>query len=867
MEMTELRFLQGKLPSPPATAIILILSVLMMVSALPTQAEEETERSPCHLLDPASPVPEGFGAPHNPLSQGHELVMRASCSDTQASVEVGNGSHLQFIYQQGYELRNNQWQPFTYHGANKMGPWIIARADATLSRSVTRMRQNNFFVAYICHWRGQRVGWKCGCRDSACSTRHWQLQAFRHDSSPRVGDSFPMPPIEFLKSDVSTPSATTYVSDQNRGDGSGSSPEDAQELQSALQSARPGHSLVAVAQTPGTIEYWEYPAGLSFPNGRSDSYVMLQAREGDGIIISKDERFASFRKADTGQWELYDADKKIWRSKKSFYGGPERLYGVWYEFGHPHFLLAYSNVTELSATYGGADSPWNYAGPGAYLHSDGHVYIRMQKPHPGKYSKNRKWTDNLWPGHTEAVEDGALNYPVSEDPNDYEIHLYKREGTSAFDGNYVKIGAGINTMGFRNVWQGDSNIIMRRGTDITWREFTLVMSGHDFDVQRRRIANGSKRHLARAEWKFNGWLAGDRGAFIENCCGEPGHSFFFKNSTITDYHELLVGGLHSFRFRNSVIFNILDDGIQAHPDLSGVEIGYSFVINSAIGGNSGSNGSDGGEWYVHHNVIDARTQKGSNWRAETTPPFLWLNHSAFGNQPRKNYNNTVLFGPDVEDEQGTGFSHNGNQNNTASEAHEVFNNLFIRHGVQRYDPSWAGNLGSRTDFAQRSINVSANESNEYWDYNLYYRDVPRIGGSFTNGLLRWVRKGKTNDQRSFNSLDDFRSSDLFDLSKQSGSRRSAYPPGFEANGTDARPELPSFANFPNERFNYRPAPSSAVTTASAESLSGEEWWSGSGPNWGRVFPWNEGEQTLAPSRWKGALDPNGSSMTVGVQKP
>ena len=107
-----------------------------------------------------------------------------------------------------------------------------------------------------------------------------------------------------------------------------------------------------------------------------------------------------------------------------------------------------------------------------------------------------------------------------------------------------------------------------------------------------------------------------------------------------------------------------------------------------------------------------------------------------------------------------------------------------------------------------------------------------------------------------------RSSSGFDESKD------RYRPGFEANGSDERPDMPAVTDFPFGRFGYRPAPTAAVTVAASGSLSGADWWSGAGPSWGReYFPWSDGATSLAPSPWKGALDPNGVTMPVGVQHP
>jgi len=166
-----------------------------------------------------------------------------------------------------------------------------------------------------------------------------------------------------------------------------------------------------------------------------------------------------------------------------------------------------------------------------------------------------------------------------------------------------------------------------------------------------------------------------------------------------------------------------------------------------------------------------------------------------------------------------------------------------------------------------NASVGADASNEYWDYNLYYRDLPKVGGQYDgyeDALLKDWRIGKDKGVQQFNSLDDYRNSSLFALSKQGGALRGPYAPGFEAHGTDVRPSLASLDDMTSQRFNYRPSPTAAVTVATDTSLSGEDWWSGSGPSWGKdYFPW----EGLAPNPWKGALDPNGTEMTVGVLNP
>jgi Concanavalin A-like lectin/glucanases superfamily len=676
---------------------------------------------------------------------------------------------------------------------------------------------------------------------------------------------------EWLLSDEATPAATKYVSNQNRGNGSGSSPANAQEIQAALNGASAGQTFVAVCQTPGTIEYWEKPNGLTIPSGSAGNPVTLQARQGDGVVISKDQEFAGARTPNSGFWTQSglsqdDINKKIWRSSGTFTSGATvRLYGVWIEFGHPHLLLAYNNLTDLRATYGTADTPTNYGIPGVVLHTDGRLYIRMQKPHAGKVSVGNTWQNHLWPGHPEAISNGQIAYPVTENPNSYPIHLYRRSNTSAFNATstngHIKIGSGINSLGYQHIVAQCSNLTMRRGTHISWHTFMQVTATRsNIDLQRTRMSGGSKRHGSRDEWKFGGSFEPDRGAWVE-VSGTDAlvmTNWNLKDCTIADFHEIIVGQGSQWRFRNCTIFNILDDGVQGHCTTNQVEFGYCYFRNAAYGGH-GQGGGIGGTYFFHHNILDPRVEKCAFYRQAAVPNFLWLNHSTGGSQPRKVYNNTLLWGPDVEEAQSNGLNHNDERNNASSEPHEVFNNIVIRHGTRRY-PAIGFFSQPQTDFVQGRLKWGG--SNEMWDYNLYYRQVPQINGAFLNGILQGASSGFGSPSlENFATLAAWRASSAFQTSKQ------RYAPGFEANGTDTKPTLPSLDNFPTDRFKYRPSPTAAVTTATTSSLSGANWWS-TPPSWGAsFFPWNDGEKTLAPSNWKGALDPNGSTLPVGVQNP
>jgi len=683
---------------------------------------------------------------------------------------------------------------------------------------------------------------------------------------------------EYLTNDdTPVPSGKTVRWASPTGSGSGASETSPGNLQTMLTASASGNVVVALGG------FYDCPNGVTIPAG-----VTLMAKPGEAAVVDAGLEFKAFRTPNSGAWVLVDATKKIWKSAATFGSPNVRLFGFWIEFGHVHQIIPVTTAAWLEAPATAGNSPDTYAGPCALLYPDGHVYIRFQRPTPAKYSAGSKWRSDLWPGHPEAIKNGVLSYPVTEDANKYEIRMFRwnRPSRMFIFGSDVTIGPGVNAQG--QAWGFNcaaTNLKVKRGTFLTtYRGVAADQSrslGNAF-FDRCRFSDGSKRHLARAEWKFGGPIEGERSVFLNAYWDTPDNlgKIWFRNCTIADYHEIMTStkAHQQFRFRNCAIFNIVDDGFQTGNMLGRVEIGYCFFLNSAIGGNNNDDDGDDpnpGQWYVHHNVFDNRSQKVSGW-GTFSPGIMYLGHSNTGNQPRKNYNNTLIWGPDVEGKTSCGLAHPCHDRKVpfTMSAHEVFNNIVIRHDVLRYDPDVGGSTrDQQSDFVCKMLITSG--ANEKWDYNLYYRDVPPppvgakdVFDGFYDGIIG-VSDDDGPDQNPsdpmfitthptyYASLDDFRASPHFQHSK------AAYGPGFEAHSTDSKPALPSIDNFPTDRYKYRPSPAATVTTATSTSLSGEDWWS-TPPSWGREpFPWDG----LAPSSWKGAMEPDGAAITVGVLKP
>ena len=83
-------------------------------------------------------------------------------------------------------------------------------------------------------------------------------------------------------------------------------------------------------------------------------------------------------------------------------------------------------------------------------------------------------------------------------------------------GGFFTLGNGINTLGYAYM-SARSNLKILRGIDLTSKGYAPSASQDNWFVSRRRMSDGSKLHVSRAEWKFGGWLesGGPRSTFIQ----------------------------------------------------------------------------------------------------------------------------------------------------------------------------------------------------------------------------------------------------------------------------------------------------------------------------------------------------------------
>ncbi|MEA3449532.1 MAG: hypothetical protein U9Q85_00930, partial [Patescibacteria group bacterium] len=141
--------------------------------------------SPCNEYTQVQPVPTGFGAAYD-VDNPTDLLIKGSCDDTgnSATFTIGDGSSDTYIYNKGYFYRSGAWQEININPNGAIsGNWLIGSAQTTINLNTSELDVNNHIVAYTCK-RQVDNSWKCGCADSACTNKYWQVQRFKIDSTP-----------------------------------------------------------------------------------------------------------------------------------------------------------------------------------------------------------------------------------------------------------------------------------------------------------------------------------------------------------------------------------------------------------------------------------------------------------------------------------------------------------------------------------------------------------------------------------------------------------------------------------------------------------------------------------------------------------
>jgi len=762
---------------------------------------------------------------------------------------------------------------------------------------------------------------------TGCTTKSVTIEQYGEsagDIGLVCGNAGPQVPRldEFLPNDdMPIPSSGTVRYAKPGGSGVGGTTEGAAgDIQATVTASAAGDYVVCLKG------YYNLPTGLSFPVGVSATKpVTVMAKPGEWAVLCRDAQFTGIIKNPDGSsegaipgktgstsWELYDKVTNTWRIPAT---GSGRVVGCFFEAGQAHYLLQYFSLAQLMASrdaYSGSNTNYYFSG---VAREGGHVYLRLDRPNWGDVAvvdaQNGAWPNDgrymqgLYPTEPKwFVDDGnwkngkpiiGLNPDQSfKDPNTVRIYVAPHElnGNTAINGGpFIRVGSGINTMGYwLTVGQNANQVEFHRGSHYAyWGSLMSASARSDLTFHRCRFFCGEWRlqgsmHL----FKFGGPWESERNGFVAlPPNGSSMTNVTFDNCTIQGYHEGVVGSkyIDKMRFVNCSFYLIFDELMQIPIGrTSRMEVGHCYMRDcpggigadqtGAAGTPANSTADPNGMIYYHHNLHDERCPRAGDQKHMVEGGPWSISHSSNDISAHKWYNNTIIFNPDDPPNRGMAMGHRNNDGLCSGVATEVFNNICIRHDTKRY-VSNEGTAPANGDAAEDGMDVknsSGGYNLEYRDYNLYYRDIPKDPktGAFSdkkwaNMNLRWFGANNPSfDYIRSNTGKEPGSSVFYGSAYWTESKNTGYAPGWETNGSDADPQIPSVSGtFPANRMDYRPQ-NTAATAGTSSSLSGTNWWS--------AAPWTSYGATpvawdLAPSPYKGALDPNGTDMTVGVLNP
>jgi concanavalin A-like lectin/glucanase superfamily protein len=655
--------------------------------------------------------------------------------------------------------------------------------------------------------------------------------------------------------------------------------------------------------------------------------------------------------------------------------------GVWMDQGVPFLLLEYEKPFDMITFPGGQVSGStrdsnsrpislnNWWGPGVAVGDSGggtsakqYLYMRFDRPNwtdigyidptTGAWPDDGRWNvategqngvaakwigcrgssnaPSFWNGRpilpnplNETPINSQGDLPSGRNPNQCRIYVARINSTaflSSSTGQFVRIGSGINTLGYYAATNNPRNQEWHRGIDWCQVSFAMGTSQLNWTVHRRRIFCGtwrlhasmgakkyndqtkdSNNNYVRPAWELKGVRSHNELIQSQNSTSVLTRNVTFDNCTLHGWHEIIANTAQwrDMRFVNCVIAASYDEFFQSQiGSQSNFEVGYCYLLDAVFLMSSAQNGVDPNQspWcttYFHHNIGDNRCPRGS------APAFGGNNTinggaTAVHRQPGsgyyayKMYNNTYIQAPDNatawDPRLGFGADINngltglGQAGGSRRGFDECFNNILVVHDSKRYTNSEAS-IGRLSWVDALEYGAPFNFPNHclYRDYNCYSRHgLPfRPGsGSYTNPKC-WMtgvkHSGAVQQNASFEYYRNqpagepggavFVGSSLWNAFNQPIPAATGVK--LDQNSVDDNPQIPSCMNITTSRTDYRPQNVSKMG-ANATPPSGFNWWGS--PGWtsygATPVPFN-----MAPSPWKGALDPNGTTCPIGVQNP
>lgn len=391
--------------------------------------------------------------------------------------------------------------------------------------------------------------------------------------------------------------------------------------------------------------YYEYRVDLEL-NGTTSDPVIIQSYPGETAQI--DGGISDFKDAPNDLWELVDGSINLYRSKETY---PHVDFVNAWLLDEDLHILRYNDMENLTSTNYGPVDGFNpmFFGPGIFLHTNGHLYIRLET-NPNDLTD---WNDNpidpvtndLNPNnHSIAVWFSNPLFWMSDGGGGFS-HVTFKDIVFAHSERLFDVRSPSNDIVFENCKFrfGRYGFVFRSGAsrDFTFRynEFSSGLPDfvHWTDVKNRN-REVSEAHPEQQSNALYGHMPG----------------FYIHNNLFRDTWEGLDAHEESenIRIKHNHFIRNRDDAVTLRITRN-AEVAYNlmWLVGAGVGSKfKADNYAYSGHVYVHHNVIDvSHYQRGgrpgndreSNWPVWTTiAPFA--GHSDSYPAWWKVYNNTVI---------------------------------------------------------------------------------------------------------------------------------------------------------------------------------------------------------------------------------
>ncbi len=384
------------------------------------------------------------------------------------------------------------------------------------------------------------------------------------------------------------------------------------------------------------IYYEEYLA-LKYLKG-----VFVSAYQNENVEITGG--ISDFREPDKDKWEMSDASINLYRSKDTYNA---EYMNAWLLDNDLHILQYEIMDNLISTNYGPVNgfSPM-YQGPGILLHSDGHLYIRLE-------NNPNDLIDPL----------GNQMEPIPSDlnPNHHSISV-------SFAKRILIFGKNANNITFKNLIFSHAEYIVYGsnrssgnvfdGCKIFYGRYGFVLEYagiKNYEIKNCEFSNSTPQYVYWCDVKnrdkevHEAYPEFQSAAITGRIPGFNIHHNIFRDGFDALY---ISGGSENVKITDNQFYNLRDDAMTFGL-VGNVEVAYNIMWKVGEGVSCDfklDENSTVGDLYVHNNIIDAsHYQHGGrdgNFRGSTWA--TWMIIDAFGSHGDyypaawKIYNNTII---------------------------------------------------------------------------------------------------------------------------------------------------------------------------------------------------------------------------------